>query len=173
MGSLYKQNELRAMSTSALLSYFLMNYDDGELYFNPLYQRDYVWSSDDAQLLLDQIFDNQPLGALAVVLNKNGDNSKFCEIVDGRQRLTTLIRFVKGEYPYVDEHGAKIYFCDMTKYDQLAFKKTKVPYYELSNDNDGAVTDKQKVDFFYRVNFAGVPQSESHKKHLETLLEQL
>lgn len=132
-----------------------------------------MWSSDDAQLLLDQVFDNQPIGSLAVVLNQDSDISHYCEIVDGRQRLTTLIRFVKGLFPYIDEHGREVYFCDMTKYDQSAFKKTKVPYYELSNENDGTVTDKQKVDFFYRVNFAGVPQSESHKKHLETLLEQL
>ena len=173
MKSLYTQNNLKPVSTSSILMFFLGCEADGELFFNPLYQREYVWSDAEAQFLLKQIFDNKPIGSLALVLNESGDPSHYCEVVDGRQRLTTLIRFVKGEFPYRLPDGKEIFFSEMSKLDQMEFKKTKVPHYELSTDTSEPVSDKQKIEYFYSVNFAGVPQSEQHKKQIEELLGQL
>ncbi|MBF4252771.1 DUF262 domain-containing protein [Vibrio anguillarum] len=173
MDSLYTKNGLRPVSTSSVLTFFLACEADGELFFNPLYQREYVWSDTEAQQLLKQIFDNKPIGSLAVCLNENGAPEHYCEVVDGRQRLTTLIRFVKGEFPYRLPDGTEIFFADMSKLDQMEFKKTKLPHYNLSTGTSEAVTDRQKIEYFFSVNFAGVPQSEQHKQHVKELLEQL
>ncbi len=183
MESVYINNGLLTKSTSAILSFFLACESEGEIFFNPLYQRDYIWSDAEAQLLLRQVFKNRPIGTLAIVLNDNSgndnhpmdyfDHGRYCEVVDGRQRLTTLLKFYNNEFPYVSESGQEVYFKDMRIVDQREFKKTKLPYYELSTNNSQPVSDIQKIEYFYSVNFAGVPQSDEHKQSIKTLMDKL
>jgi len=67
----------------------------GRLELNPSYQRDVVWSNSDSQKLVDSVLRGIPLPS--IILNKRRD-SRIHEIVDGKQRLTALLRFM-GKHP--------------------------------------------------------------------------
>lgn len=67
----------------------------GRLELNPSYQRDVVWSNSDSQKLVDSVLRGIPLPS--IILNKRRD-SRVHEIVDGKQRLTALLRFM-GKHP--------------------------------------------------------------------------
>jgi len=75
----------------------------------PDYQRGYIWSSDFKDKLIYSIIKNYPIGNVSlrvcVTPNKKG---AMKEVVDGQQRLTTIYRFVNGEYNVQGEYSRKI-----------------------------------------------------------------
>lgn len=73
----------------------------GGLDLQPKYQRGYIWSNDFKDKLLYSIIKNYPIGGISLrELPENEKNSKGAtkEVVDGQQRLTTIYKFVTGEY---------------------------------------------------------------------------
>lgn len=69
--------------------------NDGVLDLNPSYQRDTVWSNGDSQLLIDSILRGIPIPS--IILTEVGADRTY-QIVDGKQRLTAILRFV-GQHP--------------------------------------------------------------------------
>ncbi|MBB3743522.1 nucleotide-binding universal stress UspA family protein [Rhizobium sp. BK591] len=68
---------------------------EGELDLNPPYQREYIWSNPDSQKLIESILRGIPLPS--IILATVADDDKL-QIVDGKQRLTSILRFV-GAHP--------------------------------------------------------------------------
>ena len=65
----------------------------------PSYQRPYRWNTKNVRQLLDDILSNKNAGKDryrigSVILHKNGDNY---DIVDGQQRITTLLLLAKAQ----------------------------------------------------------------------------
>lgn len=169
--SIFDRATFKPNASAMILREFISLNNEGELYYNPLYQREYVWSSEDAQNLLHRVFNRWGIGQLAIVINKH-EPSKYCEMVDGRQRLTTLFDYTENKFPFIDG-DKEIFFRDLDQYDQREFLKTRFSIQELCNTDETPVTDKQRVQYFYSVNFSGVPQSSEHKKKIEELLNTL
>ncbi|MDG6251029.1 DUF262 domain-containing protein, partial [Methanocalculus sp.] len=84
----------------------------------PQFQREYVWSKEDAKQLIISLFKNYPTGSL-LFWKASGENIPELKgikvnrsnigltsvILDGQQRITTLYLLIKGEIPpYYDEH---------------------------------------------------------------------
>lgn len=65
---------------------------DGALNLNPSYQRADVWPTSDAQQLIESILRGIPLPSV-IILQRSGENGETFEIVDGKQRLTAILRF--------------------------------------------------------------------------------
>jgi uncharacterized protein with ParB-like and HNH nuclease domain len=182
--SLFKSN-LVTTTSSSVLSFFIVQEQDGDLELNPDYQRDYVWDKKNAQSLLFSVFSNLPLGSISVVLDPKAD--KYCEIVDGKQRITTLLKFFNNEFPVyvsidtetvvmpekIQEDNVKaVYFKDLNLVDQRRFKSIKTPQIQLMSTEGDTVSRIDKLAYFHRVNFAGVPISNEHKTHVEKLILQ-
>ena len=73
---------------------------DNDLELNPSYQRDSVWSISDSQLLIDSILRGIPIPS--IILNQLEEDRKL-QIVDGKQRLTAILRFI-GQHPVAREY---------------------------------------------------------------------
>ena len=69
--------------------------EEGELVLNPSYQRDSVWNDKMSTALIDSVLRGIPLPS--IILNQRKDSDKN-EIVDGKQRLTAILRFI-GRHP--------------------------------------------------------------------------
>jgi hypothetical protein len=67
----------------------------GQLELNPTYQRDFVWSNADSQMLIESILRGIPLPS--IILARVSSSQRF-QIVDGKQRLTAILRFM-GSHP--------------------------------------------------------------------------
>jgi hypothetical protein len=63
----------------------------GRLDLNPTYQRDFVWSNADSQMLIESILRGIPLPS--IILAKQTEDQTH-QIVDGKQRLTAILRFM-------------------------------------------------------------------------------
>ncbi len=71
------------------------------LELSPSYQRGDVWPTSDAQMLIESILRGIPLPSV-ILLKREGDDLVY-EVVDGKQRLTTILRFI-GKHPKALEH---------------------------------------------------------------------
>jgi hypothetical protein len=128
------------------------------------YQRGFVWSLKDNQLLIDSIYNNIDIGK--IVLRKRswewvrsqveqGIPTAFKDVVDGKQRLNAILSFLDDGFK--DSQGN--YWSDLSDAAQNKFLSfSAVAYGEL----DESCTDEDTLDVFLGVNFTGVPMSQEH-----------
>ncbi len=162
--------ELLVTSQNTTIGHFVSMHNDGYMDLNADYQRDYVWTREQQQCLLESIFHRVPLGGISVVINpKSSDN--FMEIVDGKQRLTTILKFVNNEFPYIKDNGDELHYKEMDVVDQRKFRNIILPTDELKEHGMRKPSRLQILKYFYRVNFGGTPQAESHRLKVEDMIK--
>lgn len=79
------------------ISDFVQHAEDDELDLSPSYQRADVWPTGDAQMLIESILRGIPLPSV-IILETDSDETTKYEVVDGKQRLTSILRFI-GKHP--------------------------------------------------------------------------
>jgi hypothetical protein len=95
-GSLARQPaSIRAKVETLKIKHLVDYANQGDLDLNPSYQRDSVWSLGDSQLLIDSILRGIPLPSIILTQMEGGNG---LQIVDGKQRLTAILRFI-GQHP--------------------------------------------------------------------------
>jgi hypothetical protein len=95
------------------------------------------------------------------------------QFIDGKQRTTTVIKFVKGEFP-ITVDGKEYYYNDLDERCQSEVNhwnpKADVGYsYVNLGKHPNVITDDEKIEWFLRVNFTGTPQEETHEEMLTKL----
>jgi hypothetical protein len=84
------------------VTWFLDLHERGRLDLEPPYQRKSVWSINDRRYFLNTIFSGFPTPALFVHRTMD-DGKAVYHIVDGKQRLETIIKFARNEFPLADD----------------------------------------------------------------------
>lgn len=128
--------------------------------FEAEYQREYVWSLEDKQCLIQSIFNNVDIGKFTFI--DNGHMNKK-EVLDGKQRLSTLIDFYEERFTYEGK-----YFSDLSYRDQDHFENYQVSIGETHN-----ITREQKTRYFLILNTTGKVMDKEHLKKVEKLLEEI
>lgn len=132
----------------------------GALNFGAEYQRDYAWGHQEQQTFLRVLISGFPIGSVALAKAPDWDicDGPYIEVVDGKQRLTTLKLFINNEIPIVIG-GEEIYWSEFSRSEQLAFGRPTLSAVILDD-----ATEKDRIAYFVAVNFTGVPQSEEHRQ---------
>jgi hypothetical protein len=73
-------------------------YSDGKLYVNRRYQRKLVWTLEEKQRLIESILKQYPIPAILLADRADGGY----EIIDGLQRLHTIVSFIESSFPTLD-----------------------------------------------------------------------
>ena len=91
--------------TTQDISWFLDLNEKEQLDLNPPYQRRSVWSSRDKRFFVDTILNNYP--APPIFLHKTIDDNgrSTYHVVDGKQRLQTIIEFTENHVRIPDDFG--------------------------------------------------------------------
>lgn len=86
-------------STSLTISEFYDNFVADKYKFDTSYQRNSdIWSEDKKSFLIDSIFKNYPMPAIFLRPNIDTKTGRtIYDVVDGKQRLETIVGFIKGE----------------------------------------------------------------------------
>lgn len=75
----------------------IRNVEQNGLDISPDYQRGYIWSDEYKDQLIISIILNYPIGNIVINnLDRPNERNAKQELVDGKQRLTTIIKFVDG-----------------------------------------------------------------------------
>lgn len=114
---------LNRESNTITIANFWENYLLGKYSFNPPYQRQSVWSDEKQSFLIDSILKNFPIPPIFLhqKIDDTTGKTKY-DVIDGKQRLTSIIRFIKNEIPasgetdsdeFSDVKVSGIYFRDL------------------------------------------------------------
>ena len=130
------------------------------------FQRDFVWSLEDKQKLIDSIYKNVHCGSVVVrkrsydyvkdcIKSNNIDNIGFYDIIDGKQRISTLLDFVNDVFP--DNNG--YYFSDLSDRAARKFMDSNViSFAEMEED----CTDEDVINCFILLNDTGISIDKNH-----------
>lgn len=137
--------------------------------FDVDYQRDYVWTLEDKVALIDSIMENADIGKFAFIrrdyAREKRPNGKLYEILDGKQRLSTLVEFFEDRFEY---KGLK--FSQMSQQDKWHFESYSVNYADI----DGTTyTRKQILELFYRLNKHGKIMEQKHLERVKRMIEEI
>lgn len=137
------------------------------------YQRPLVWTLEQKQMLIESIYQGLDCGKVifrrrnftdVVRRNTNGVKTAFIDIVDGKQRCTTLISFMKDEFP--DMNG--FYFSDFTSLAKMKFREGQyLQWFEITEH----ASDQEVLKVFLAINYLGVPQSPEHIEFVKGLIK--
>ena len=75
-------------------------YADNKLFVNRRYQRKLVWTLEEKQRLIESILKRYPVPAI-LIAEREGSAGAY-EIIDGLQRLQTIVSFIEGSFPTLD-----------------------------------------------------------------------
>jgi hypothetical protein len=138
-------------------------YDDGELILNPNFQRGSVWAPQARSYLIDSILRGYPIPKLLIRTSVDRDSRRTIrDVVDGQQRLRTIIDFSDGKLALGSKtkefHGLR--YADLnpeTKDSFLAYKLTCEQLINASNED--------VLEVFVRINSYAVPVSEAELRN--------
>lgn len=96
--------EIEQVPNSRGLYEFVRWMDEGGIELSPDFQRGYVWSKHKASLLIESFLMNIPVPSIFMYTQEGKRH-----IIDGKQRLETIRRFIKNEW--IDDKGNKSSFA--------------------------------------------------------------
>lgn len=119
----------------------------GRFRLDPDFQRDFVWEKDKQSRLIESILMRIPLPVFYVAEDDEG----LLVVVDGRQRLTTLARFLGGELALELPERPELHkkrFLDLEPRLQNRVEDCQLHFYII----DRTVPERARLDIFERVN---------------------
>lgn len=108
--------------------------------YDPPYQRRSVWSDEKQSYLIDSILRNFPIPPIFLHRKIDSDTGTTTfDVIDGKQRLTAIARFINNEIPAANEYGPVeeegildgSYFKDLSSDKRLAEFKAAFWKYDL------------------------------------------
>ncbi|KDQ21471.1 hypothetical protein BOTBODRAFT_25916 [Botryobasidium botryosum FD-172 SS1] len=82
----------------------------GLIDLNPDYQRDVVWPESKQIGLIDSLFRNYHIPAVIFAMTRSEDGEEYRVCLDGKQRLTSIQKFIDGQIPHRDASTGKKYW---------------------------------------------------------------
>lgn len=130
-------------------------------------QRDFVWNIDQKRALIDSIIVGRHIPHLAVIniIDPNNESKDINQIIDGKQRISTIFDFIDDKFSIVLE-GDEYLYSELPNDYQRAISGYHIRYYVVNEPWGKPITDDEKINWFKFINFAGTPQD---VKHIESL----
>ncbi|CAI6260838.1 unnamed protein product [Periconia digitata] len=164
--SIFKPQLQKPVPVMRTVKYFMDGLNNGSIDIDPDYQRDVVWPADRMSSLINSLMENYYVPP--IILNRKRVMKKHVHMcVDGKQRLTSVKRFIQGDIPCRDHDGEKWFFTDNNSTKQ---KKNILPE-EIQNEfwtKDFVsieycdIFPEQEEDLFARVQM-GMPLTPAEK----------
>lgn len=142
-----------------------------QLDLSPFYQRDFVWTLEQKQAYIENLFKGKAVITPTFIqcskpVEDRIDSFDFdvLEVVDGKQRLSTIFEFLENQFCLEDG----VYFKNLNAKDKIELlfmnvKATEITPRKWNND----LTDEQKIELFLEINELGTKMSEEHLKNIK------
>jgi hypothetical protein len=155
------------MATSVLEQYriadFLNWHAQGVLTLNPHFQRRAVWSRAAKVFLIDTILRRFPIPKVFMRTNVNIEtHATYREVVDGQQRLRTIIEFAANEWPLTARAGE---FNALTYAELPDELKERFLTYPVAVEQLVNASDDDVLAMFARLNTYNVALSPAELRH--------
>lgn len=177
-------NALRRISKNENLSFAYPLYDflvsgkyDNEVDFDVYMetkgfnlQRPYVWTIQQQEEFIWSMLYGRYIPPVTFVRHEIDNGTRLgksiYKVIDGKQRLMTVKRFMMNEFP-IHFKGKEIFWDDLDTNAKFQLSmRNRFSYTEYHSYYDDPVTDDEMIIIFNYYNFAGTPQEESHRNKL-------
>ncbi|GAA0783426.1 MULTISPECIES: DUF262 domain-containing protein [Pseudomonadati] len=140
---------------------------------NPEYQRKSVWSDEQQSLLIDSILKNIPIPPIFLREHIDKQGKTYFEVIDGKQRLTSIFRFIDNEISTIDDDTdplhddglAGLTFSDLESNDGLESILEEFWRYPLPIEYVYTKDDKVVDKIFDRLNRSGEKLTGQELRH--------
>lgn len=158
--------QLRRDTNTITIANFWENHLLKKYNYTPPYQRNSIWSDEKQSFLIDSILRNFPIPPIFLRQRIETETGKTTyEVIDGKQRLTSLTRFILNDIPcsteladdgQEDDEIAGKYFRD---FDSPALSEYKKHFWRYPIPIEYIDTDNTKLidNIFDRLNRNGEP----------------
>lgn len=146
-------------------------HNSGELFMDPVYQRDFVWTKEQKQLYIKNLFEGnasiKPTFVEYSETQEDGTRKRVAEVLDGKQRIKALIDFYNNEF---DVEG--LYYKDLHYRDQFFFERLNVVCTRIMNrEGRKDLKLETKIQLFLEINMLGTRMSDEDLKKAQSLLK--
>ena len=93
------KNESTTQNVLMTVSDIIKFYIRGRININPEYQRNYRWSNEQKSKFIESILLKYPIPPIIAIQEENADGLPNFEIIDGVQRISSILEFVEEDIP--------------------------------------------------------------------------
>ena len=136
---------------------------DRALILAPEFQRGQIWSASAQSFFIDTLLRDLPIPPIYIRLVTNSDTkTSYREVVDGQQRLTTIVKFINGQLVLDQQckEFAGMTYNSLEEDDQQHFLAYQVGVEQLFGADDDTV-----LDIFHRINAYGLSLNRQELRH--------
>lgn len=129
---------------------------------SPNYQRELVWTDSQKTALLDSIFNNIEIGKFTFIQKDYYPGRIFYyEILDGKQRLSTLKDYYEDRFPWRGCLFSQLSFADAHHFTEFPIIQGEV----------SDITEQQILRLFIKMNTSGTPVSQEHLDKIKSMIK--
>jgi hypothetical protein len=159
-------DSLNIIDITSTVGSFLSDYGSGFFDLHPVYQRGLVWSLEQKQSFIKSLFNKRAKVTPTFLVNPNKIKDGYYEVLDGKQRISTILEFVKGGFAVEG-----FYFNDLSLKDIICFKSVPFVYktikYYDKKIGETEMPLKSKIELFLQVNEYGEHVSQEHLEKIK------
>jgi hypothetical protein len=135
---------------------FVLWQENGMLEITPKFQRRTVWRTPARSYFIDTLLRDMTVPPLYFRKTQNHQKTKIVrEVVDGQQRVRTVLDFIAGKYRL--SHTLKAPWAGKN-FEQLSpDQKRQITSFSFSSEIFKGISDKQVLEVFCRLNMNGIP----------------
>lgn len=135
---------MKATATNQSISWFFQRYKEGALEISPDFQRNPVWLQPQKDYLIETILLELPIPEIYIVNRLKSDGTSTYVIVDGQQRLRTILEFSTGELllKQAPSGFTNVFsFSDLLEEQKLKFWRYPIVVRDLEDSSDTDIRD--------------------------------
>lgn len=139
----------------------LNEFSVGTYDFNPIYQRDLVWSTDKKQEFVKKLLIGDVDLCPTFITAPYKKSKHEYEVLDGKQRMMAVIQFVQNKFSVEGFYYKDLTSGDVSRLMNATFKYKLIKYYDKKK-GFSEMSLKQKVELFLQINEYGQKVSDEH-----------
>lgn len=156
-------DDLHITEITADISNMLNEFAVGTYEFNPVYQRDLVWSTEKKQAFVKKLLIGDVDLCPTLIAAPFKEGRREYEVLDGKQRMIAVIQFIQGQFPVESFYYKDLSLGDVNRLLNSPFKYKLIKYYSKKDSRKlSEMTLQQKVELFLQINEYGQKVSDEH-----------
>lgn len=158
--------EINTNMTTSVKNMYNYEYLEGTMRFNAPYHRDYIWTQEQQEGYIMGLFRGKADIRPVLVEEYDNDGERIIEVLDGKQRLLTIFRFIENKFPV-----RGLFFKDLCEEDRKYILNFTIKYTRIARiDSFGFVSKLFKLEMYVKINYLGTKLSEYEIKKIGSLI---
>lgn len=158
-----KEKTIADMTTKDVITsqvQFLIKFiAENQLDLNPIYQRDYVWTTEQKQSFITSLVQGKTTIKPTYLYNNVPVNEPMYEVLDGKQRINAVLSYMKNEFSVNGLYYRDLSIKDTNKFLHLPVYYTRIKYYHPQKGHN-TMPLEYKIELFLQINEYGKRMSD-------------